>query len=116
MIVNLIVSILRILIPALFEASPDTYSVAAPQPELKKALADKVRATWGVVVLLILLPGCFTRTVYVPHGTPVKLRESIEAKIWVKVKDGEDIPSKMTIPEGWYALPVDEEGSDDGKK
>jgi len=59
-------------------------------------------------VLPILLTGCaggspFTRTIYVPHGTPVRLRETI------KDADGQVVPGKMDLPEGWYALPVEDE-------
>jgi len=57
----------------------------------------------------MLLTGC-VRTVYVPHGTPVRLRETVkDAKVWVKDADGKPIAGKMDLPEGWYALPVDGE-------
>ena len=57
----------------------------------------------------MLLTGC-VRTVYVPHGTPVRLRETVkDAKVWVKDADGKPIAGKMDLPEGWYALPVDDE-------
>ena len=64
---------------------------------------------------ILLLTGCgggtlFTRTIYVPHGTPVRLRETVkDAKVWVKDADGKPIAGKMDLPEGWYALPVDGE-------
>ncbi|MBN2583064.1 MAG: hypothetical protein JXL80_08345 [Planctomycetes bacterium] len=64
---------------------------------------------------ILLLTGCgggtlFTRTIYVPHGTPVRLRETVkDAKVWVKDADGKPVAGKMDLPEGWYALerPVD---------
>ena len=62
---------------------------------------------------ILILTGCgsgapFTRTIYVPHGTPVRLRETIkDAKVWVKDADGHAVAGKMDLPEGWYALPVD---------
>ena len=57
----------------------------------------------------VLLTGCM-RTVYVPHGTPVRLRETVrDAKVWVKDADGQAVEGRMDLPEGWYALP------DDGK-
>jgi len=58
---------------------------------------------------ILLLAGC-TRTIYVPHGTPVRLRETVKnVKIWVKDADGEPVAGKMDLPEGWYALPLDSE-------
>lgn len=57
----------------------------------------------------MLLTGC-VRTVYVPHGTPVRLRETVwDAKVWVKEADGRVVEGRMDLPEGWYALPVDGE-------
>ena len=57
----------------------------------------------------VLLAGC-VRTIYVPHGTPVRLRETIrDVKVWVKEANGQAVESRMDLPEGWYALPVDGE-------
>jgi len=57
----------------------------------------------------MLLTGC-VRTVYVPHGTPVRLRETVpDVKVWVKEADGQVVEGRMDLPEGWYALPVDGE-------
>ena len=57
----------------------------------------------------VLLTGC-VHTVYVPHGTPVRLRETVrDAKVWVKEADGRVVEGRMDLPEGWYALPVDGE-------
>ena len=64
---------------------------------------------------ILLLTGCgggtlFTRTIYVPHGTPVRLRETVkDAKVWVKDADGKPVAGKMDVPEGWYALPMPED-------
>jgi len=45
------------------------------------------------------------RTIYVPAGTPVRLRETIRnAKVWVKDASGVDSESEMDLPEGWYCL------------
>jgi len=61
---------------------------------------------------IMLLPagaGC-VRTIYVPHGTPVRLRETVkDVKVWVKDADGEPIAGRMDISEGWYALPPESE-------
>ena len=53
----------------------------------------------------VLLTGC-VRTIYVPHGTPVRLRETVkDTKVWVKDGDGQSVEGRMDLPEGWYALP-----------
>ena len=58
---------------------------------------------------ILLLAGC-VRTIYVPHGTPVRLRETVkDVKVWVKDADGEPVAGRMDLAEGWYALPLDGE-------
>jgi hypothetical protein len=58
---------------------------------------------------IMLLTGC-VRTVYVPDGTPVRLRETVrDVKVWVKEADGHVVEGRMDLPEGWYALPIDGE-------
>ena len=58
---------------------------------------------------ILLLTGCM-RTVYVPHGTPVRLRETVkDVKVWVKDADGEPVAGRMDLYEGWYALPLEED-------
>ena len=65
-----------------------------------------------LVLLPILLAGCGVRTVYVPHGTPVRLRETItNVKIWVKDAEGEPVAGRMDLPEGWYCLALDEDNN-----
>lgn len=59
------------------------------------------------ICALGLLPACGTRVVIVRKGDPVQLAAPVKAKVWVYDKNGERIPSKATIPEGWYALPDD---------
>ena len=109
-LVDLIVSILKAFLPSLKEASKDTHTVAVPEDEgLEKRLRDKVKSHWGVSTLLLcslLMFGCGTRTVYIPDGTPVKLRESLKGvKVWVKTKEGEIIATEMDVSEGWFILP-----------
>ena len=63
-----------------------------------------------VLPLALMLPACTpTRVVLVPAGTPVRLAEPIKARVWAKDSEGKAIKSrnKVTIPEGWYALPKD---------
>jgi len=67
-----------------------------------------------IFIALFLFVGCATRTVYVPHGQAVRLRQPVKnVKVWVKTKDGSTEPSKMDIPEGWFCLPLG--GGDNGQ-
>jgi len=110
-IIELIVALLKAFFPAIKDGLKDTYTVAVPEDDgLKKRLRDKVNATWGtslaLLCLCLCLVGCGTKTVYIPDGTPVKLREALEGvKVWIKDQDGNTIATVMDIPEGWYILP-----------
>ena len=58
---------------------------------------------------ILLVTGC-VRTIYVPHGTPVRLRETVkDVKVWVKDAGGEPVAGRMDLPEGWYAVELDDE-------
>jgi hypothetical protein len=58
----------------------------------------------------LLLTGCGVRTIYVPHGTPVRLRETVEdVKVWVKDADGQPVAGVMDLAEGWYRLELESE-------
>ena len=64
------------------------------------------RMIWFLLPV-VLVAGCATRTIYVPNGDPVRLRETVHrAKVWVLDKDGQPTAGVMDLPEGWYALPV----------
>lgn len=59
------------------------------------------------LVLCLALTGCtmFTRTVYVPDGASVRLRQPLKnVKIWAKQKDGSISEGRMDIPEGWFVF------------
>jgi hypothetical protein len=107
-------AIVRALVPALFDearkATRDSCEDAQPQPELKAKLQNRVRATWGragaLALCILLAAGCGTRTVMVPSGDPVRLRQPVKAKVWVMDANGNPVPSTMTLPEGWYVLPM----------
>lgn len=58
-----------------------------------------------MLALLLTLPACGTRTVLPKAGDPVRLRQDVNAKIWVFDKDGKMVESETVIPEGWYVLP-----------
>lgn len=62
-----------------------------------------------ILIAFVFLSGCI-KTVYVPYGQAVRLRETIKnAKVWVVTEDGERVPGKMPLYEGWYVLSYDEE-------
>lgn len=113
-LVELILGFLKLFVPSMKEAAKDTYIVPVEDKALTKRLQDRVNAVWGKGVIFLCfslaLVGCGTRTVYVPDGQPVKLRESLySVKIWVKDADGNTIATEMDIPEGWFILPDSED-------
>ncbi len=51
---------------------------------------------------------CGVRTIYVPGGEAVPLRETFKGvKVWVLDASGQPVPGRMDLPEGWYALPLE---------
>jgi len=60
----------------------------------------------AVIVMLCLLVGCQSRTVYVPDGQPVRLRQTVKAApVWVLDAQGQPTAGTMDLPEGWFCLP-----------
>ena len=61
-----------------------------------------------ILALTFLLTGCaFTRTVYIPYGKAVQLRETVkDVKIWAKDANGKLVPGKLDLPNGWMCLPL----------
>ena len=108
-ILAILTAIVRALLPFLTEKVKRTAEDGRRDPELRKRLQARLRKSAWVAGALILalalaLPGC-TRTIYVPAGEPVRLRETIrDAKVWVLDADGQPAAGKMDLPEGWYAL------------
>jgi hypothetical protein len=66
--------------------------------------------TWCAAIMwlalaIFCLAGCFVRTIYVPDGKAVRLRQTIRnAKVWVIDADGQPVAGTMDLPEGWYCL------------
>jgi hypothetical protein len=62
------------------------------------------------LIVLLALPGCATRMIYVSSGEAVRLRETVRsAKVWVLDENGEPVAGVMDLPEAWYALPLESE-------
>ena len=107
-------AVLRALLPVLAEKSQPTAEDADRQTDLRDRLRARVRMTWGrraavllIAAVIVLAAGCGMRTIYVPDGTPIRLRATIRgAKVWVLDADGKPVPGRMDLPEGWYCLPV----------
>ena len=62
-----------------------------------------------LIALMSMSVSCASRVIYVPHGEPVRLAESVKAKVWVVDSTGKTVRSnnRIIIHEGWYALPKD---------
>lgn len=85
---------------------------AAKRPELRARLKAKVAASKakaaGVALALCLLAcgGCLTRPmIIVPAGEPVRLLESVKARVESVDAAGKTTTGRANIPAGWYCLP-----------
>jgi hypothetical protein len=60
-----------------------------------------------LLALMSMSVSCASRVIYVPHGEPVRLAQSVKAKVWVVDSSGKTVRSqnRITLSEGWYALP-----------
>jgi len=57
--------------------------------------------------VMLLCSGCFTRTVYVPAGQPVRLRQDVRSvKVWVIDSSGKPVPSVKDLKEGGFYSPT----------
>ncbi len=115
----IITAIVQAIVAILTKRSRPTAENGAKQPELRNRLRHEVRRKWSgkklpVIAFLVVvlgLPGCATRTIYVASGEPVRLRETVRgAKVWVLDENGEPVAGVMDLPEGWYCLPVPQDG------
>lgn len=79
---------------------------------MSQAKMRKNNPILSAVLLLALMSmsvSCASRVIYVPHGEPVRLAQSVKAKVWVVDANGKSVRSnnRIIIHEGWYALPKD---------
>ena len=78
-------------------------------PRLKRAASMAICA-----VACLTAFGCSRakRTVYVPDGSPVRIRTTLKnSPVWVMDENGLWIPGTVDIPEGWFALADPEDGT-----
>ena len=110
-LIAILAAVLQALLPWLVKQSKDTAQDGHPDRRTRDKLRDKVRKHWMIAfALLVLLSGCGTRVVYIQHGTPVRLRETVkDVKVWVKDADGQVVAGTMNLPEGWYCLEMPQE-------
>jgi hypothetical protein len=111
----IIAGIVQAIVAILVKRSERSAEDGATRPELRDRLRERVRRKWSgktlpvvvFLVVLLALPGCGTRTIYVQSGEPVRLRETVRsAKVSVLDQDGRPVAGVMDLPEGWYCLPV----------
>ena len=60
-----------------------------------------------ISLICTICSGCtmFTRTIYVPEGQTVRLRQDVKnVKVWVKEKSGNTAQGRLTLKEGWFVL------------
>ena len=117
----IITAVVQALVAVLTKRSRPTSEDGAKQPGLRNRLRDEVRRKWSgrklpviaFLIVVLVLPGCATRTIYVASGEPVRLRETVRgAKVWVLDENGEPVAGVMDLPESWNCLPVPEERED----
>lgn len=75
--------------------------------EAKMRRSNRILNALFLIVFASMSASCASRVIYVPHGEPVRLAEDVKAKVWVVDASGKTVRSKnrITIHEGWYALP-----------
>ena len=65
-----------------------------------------IKITLLAVFLTSFSSGCFTKTIYVPPGKSVMLRQDVKnVKIWAKDSEGKRVPGKITLKNGWFVVP-----------
>ena len=76
---------------------------------MKTPRNNRILSVLFLIVCASMSVSCASRVIYVPHGEPVRLAESVKAKVWVVDASGKSVRSqnRITIHEGWYALPKD---------
>jgi len=77
--------------------------------ELKRAVSP-LTLTLTVIVFVVLvlglMSGCGSRTVFIPEDSPIRMGPNVNARVYT-LQQGQWILSKnqVQIPEGWYCVP-----------
>ena len=110
-ILAVIMALLRIFVPIAIEQGQPRAEESQRRPELRARLRKKIRIHRGrdlalvLLSLIVLSSGC-GRVVYVPHGEPVRIAETVEdVAIWTVDADGDSVQGKIDLPEGRWCLP-----------
>ncbi len=109
MLKTIITAILSFLAFWLKKETKPTMTDGITNERIKAAGAKKIKNPPKLpciaFVLFTLVMGC-NRTVYVPDGSVVRLRQDVKGvRVWVQTDKGWEA-GKLTIPEGWYAMPL----------
>lgn len=112
MVKKIITAILWFVVAVFRRESKPKQQTAKKNSDIRKAAADKIskppKSPCIAMLLIMALSGC-NRTVYVPEGAALRLREdTAKRKVWIET-DGGWIAGKMVIPEGYYCLPLSDE-------
>jgi hypothetical protein len=109
---NFLIKLLSALLPGIIKELLNikpTMAEGKSDGRTEKRLKKKIKKRWSksklpLIVFIIIFAGCGVKTVYVPEGDAVKLRETLkDVKVWVKpAKPAEPIAGKLTLYEGWY--------------
>lgn len=77
--------------------------------QVKMPRSNLILSAVFLLALMSMSVSCASRVIYVPHGEPVRLAQSVKAKVWVIDANGKSVRSnnRIIIHEGWYALPKD---------
>ncbi len=84
---------------------PSFLNGSTDRPSLRK------RWAWTLIFAAACLSGCANpRVVLVPHGQPVKIGPDVTGRVYVLTDQGWELSANAVhLPEGWYALPDDEQ-------
>ena len=77
----------------------------------------KIVATFFIGLMLLFCCSCFCRTIYVPSGKTVRLRQDLPGvKIWARDAEGKLVPGVLDLREGWFVGPREEPLPQEGTK
>ena len=111
MLKTILIAILTFVASMVKRAATPKTGDAKKRSDIKQSAASKVKKQtksvimWVLALYLMLCAGC-NRTVYVPDGAAVRLRETVKrVDVWIWV-DGAWEAGRMDLPEGWYVMPL----------